>query len=313
MQCHTLFDVGGKVGPDLTGSNRADPEYLTSNIVDPGAVIPVDYQVSVVRLKDKRVLSGIVKAQDPSSITLVTEAETLVIPRGDIDLQKVQTGISMMPEGLIAGMSDSDFRDLAVYLRSPKQVPMQATPENAATLFNGKDLTGWSSTDMSVWSVENGEIVGKSEKGLKKNNFLASALTAGNFRLTLKVKLTPNTENSGIQFRSEVSDGDAKGYQADAGKGWWGKLYEEHGRALLWKEPGDQYVKENDWNTYEIVAVGDHILTALNGMKCVDLRDPEGAKQGIFALQVHSGGPTEVRFKDLKLELNPKPELVTVR
>src|SRR5688572_6444251 len=308
MQCHTLFDVGGKVGPDLTGSNRADPEYLTSNIVDPGAVIGKDYLVSVVKLKDRRVLSGIVKAEDASSVTLVTESETLVIPRGDITLLKVQDGISMMPEGLIAALTDSDFRDLAVYLRSPKQVPMQATPENAATLFNGKDLTGWSSTDMSVWSVENGEIIGKSATGLKKNNFLASALTAGDFRLTLKIKLVPNSANSGIQFRSEVADGDAKGYQADAGKGWWGKLYEEHGRALLWKEPGDQYVKENDWNTYEIVAVGDRILTALNGNKCVDLTDPEGARQGVFALQVHSGGPTEVRFKDLKLELNPKAE-----
>jgi hypothetical protein len=45
----------------------------------------------------------------------------------------------------------------------------------------------------------------------------------------------------------------------------------------------------------------------------VDLDDPDGARRGIFALQVHSGGPTEVRFKDLKLEVNPKPELVTVK
>ncbi|MDQ3440756.1 MAG: DUF1080 domain-containing protein, partial [Planctomycetota bacterium] len=311
LQCHVLFDVGGKVGPDLTGSNRADPEYLTSNIVDPGAVIGKDYLVSVMRLKDKRVLSGIVKAEDASSVTLVTEAETLVVPRGDIDLLKVQNGISMMPEGLLAGMTDSDFRDLAVYLRSPKQVPMQATQHNASTLFNGKDFTGWSSADMSIWSVENGEIVGKTATGLKKNNFLVSALTAGDFRLTLKVKLVPNTANSGIQFRSEAGDGDVKGYQADMGKGWWGKLYEEHGRELLWKEPGDQHAKAEDWNTYEIVAVGDRVMTALNGKKCVDLDDPKGAKQGIFALQVHSGGPMEVRFKDLKLELNPKPELTS--
>ena len=166
---------------------------------------------------------------------------------------------------------------------------------------------------MSVWSVQNGEIVGKNTTGLKKNNFLVSAMTAGDFRLTLKVKLTPNAANSGIQFRSEAGDGDVKGYQADAGKGWWGKLYEEHGRALLWKEPGDQHVKENDWNTYEIVAVADKIMTALNGKKCVDIEDPKGAKKGIFALQVHSGGPLEVRFKDFKLELDPKPELVTVK
>ncbi|HEV2292608.1 MAG TPA: PVC-type heme-binding CxxCH protein [Tepidisphaeraceae bacterium] len=312
MQCHKLFDVGGNVGPDLTGSNRADPEYLTSNIVDPGAVIGLDYLVSVIKLKDNRVLSGIVKHEDASSVTLVTESETLVIPRGDITLQKVQNGISMMPEGLMAGMSNDDFRDLAVYLRSPRQVPMQATKENINTFFNGKDLTGWSSADMSLWSVQNGEIVGKTT-GLKKNNFLLSDLTAGDFRLTLKVKLVPNKANSGIQFRSEAGEGDVKGYQADVGAGWWGKLYEEHGRALLWDKPADQHVKPEEWNTYEIVAVGDRILTALNGHKCVDLDDPKGAKAGIFALQLHSGGPMEVRFKDLKLELNPKAELVTVK
>ncbi len=97
------------------------------------------------------------------------------------------------------------------------------------------------------------------------------------------------------------------------GRGWWGKLYEEHGRALLWDKPGDAFVKPNDWNTYEIVAVGDRVLTALNGKQCVDLTDPQGARTGIFALQIHSGGPTEVRFKDFRLELNPKAELVTVK
>ncbi|MGB7160312.1 MAG: family 16 glycoside hydrolase, partial [Tepidisphaeraceae bacterium] len=311
VQCHTLFDVGGKVGPDLTGSNRADPEYVTSNIIDPGAVIGKDYLVSVMKLKDKRVLSGIVKAEDAGAVTLVTESETLTIPRADITLLKVQNGISMMPEGLIAGMSNDDFRDLAVYLRSPRQVSMLATTQNTAGIFNGKDLTGWSG-DKSVWSVESGEIVGKTATGLKKNAFLVSDLTAGDFRLTLEVKLTPNEANSGIQFRSEAIAGEVKGYQADAGAGWWGKLYEEHGRALLWDKPGDQHVKVGEWNTYEIVAVGSRIMTALNGKKCVDLDDPKGAKRGTFALQVHSGGPTEVRFRNLKLEVNPKPELTTV-
>ena len=56
----------------------------------------------------------------------------------------------------------------------------------------------------------------------------------GDFRLIFEVKLTPNKENSGIQFRSEVlPNGHVKGYQADIGAGWWGKLYEEEGRALL--------------------------------------------------------------------------------
>jgi putative membrane-bound dehydrogenase-like protein len=310
VQCHVLFGTGGKVGPDLTGSNRADADYLVTNIVDPGAVIGKDYLVSVIKLKDRRVLSGIVKADDGNAITLATESETLVIPKSDITLQKQQEGISMMPEGLVAAMNPSDFRDLAVYMRSVQQVPMLATPVNVKSFFNGKDLAGWDG-DPALWSVENGEIVGRAPQGLKKNQFLFSHMAAGDFRLTFRVKLIDDTGNSGVQFRSEAFNGDAKGYQADIGPGWWGKLYEEHGRELLWPKSGEQYVKKNDWNTYEIVAVGNRILTAINGHPCVDLKDPEGATRGIFALQLHSGPPMEVRFRDFKLELNPKAELST--
>ena len=47
--------------------------------------------------------------------------------------------------------------------------------------------------------------------------------------------------------------------------------------------------------------------TWINGQLCVDLEDTGGAKRGIFALQLHSGGATEVRFKDFEIELDPKP------
>ena len=136
----------------------------------------------------------------------------------------------------------------------------------------------------------------------------------GDFRLICKVKLNPNKENSGIQFRSEpLPSGEVKGYQADAGAGWWGKLYEEEGRAILWDKPGEQFVNRDGWNTYEILAVGHKILTAINGKLCVDLDDPKGATQGIIAFQLHSGGPLEVRYKNFQLEVNPKLELKTLR
>jgi hypothetical protein len=93
-----------------------------------------------------------------------------------------------------------------------------------------------------------------------------------------------------------------RGYQADIGEGWWGKLYHEHGRALLWDKPGDAHVKKGEWNRYVIEAKGHHIRTYLNDQLCVDLEDPEGELEGVIALQVHSGGAMEVRFRDLKLE-----------
>ena len=81
----------------------------------------------------------------------------------------------------------------------------------------------------------------------------------------------------------------------------------EHGRGLLWKESGEKHVRLGDWNDYEIAAEGSRIRTWINGKLCVDLDDLEGARRGIFALQIHSGGPMEVRFKDLRLEVkSPK-------
>lgn len=300
-QCHQLFGTGGKVGPDITGSNRVNLDYLLENIYDPSAVIPKEYAATFIVTKDGRSLTGILKERTSKTLTLVTATETLTLPLEDIDGDK-PSEVSMMPDDQLKPFSELEMRSLIAYLQSPTQTMMLATTENAKDFFNGKDLTGWVG-DMKLWSVENGEIVGKSP-GIKRNEFLKSELAAENFRLSLMVKLTPNKENSGIQFRSQVLDnGDVKGYQADIGQGWWGKLYEEHGRELLTKNNGDQYVKVDDWNTYEIIAQGSHIQTFINGKPCVDLDDPPGARRGIVAFQIHCGGPMEVRFKNIKFEV----------
>ena len=131
-----------------------------------------------------------------------------------------------------------------------------------------------------------------------------SHLAATDFRLSIKVKLVPNKENSGVQFRSEAVDGgEMRGPQADVGQGWWGKLYEENGRGLIWQKSGEPFVKVDDWNEYLIVAEGAHIKTWINGHLCVDLNDEKVSRRGIFGLQIHSGGPMEVRFKDIKFEV----------
>ena len=130
----------------------------------------------------------------------------------------------------------------------------------------------------------------------------------------LELRLVGDRGNSGIQFRSTVlPGGDVKGYQADVGPGWWGGLYDEHGRGVLKEKAPPDWVAVDGWNTYEILARGARVQIALNGRRCVDLEDPEGARNGILALQIHSGGPTEVRFRKLDLELDPEPKLRTLR
>ncbi|HAM73416.1 MAG TPA: hypothetical protein DCM86_17420 [Verrucomicrobiales bacterium] len=122
QQCHTLFDTGGKVGPDLTGSNRGDLEYVLSNVVDPNAVIPNDYRGSTIETKDDRVITGIVRQQDEKTLTVVTANETLLLQRGDVKSVQVSE-LSMMPEGLLTPLTDQEVRDLIYYLGRPGQVP----------------------------------------------------------------------------------------------------------------------------------------------------------------------------------------------
>ena len=308
-QCHTLYGAGGKVGPDLTGSNRPSLDYLLENILDPSAVIPKDYAATVIELKNGRFLTGMIRDENPNTLTVVGANETLTLAKADIEDRKASE-LSMMPDNLVANLDNRQLRDLLGYLRHPSQTPILATVETAKAFFNGKDLAGWNG-DQKLWSVvqgeSGGEIVAKST-GLKNNSFLKSDMELRDFRRKLQVKLTPNEENSGIQFRSEpLPDGEMRGPQADAGKGWWGKLYEESGRGLLWKESGERHVKPGEWNDYVIEAVGPRVRTWINGQLCVDLTDEKISRKGQVGLQVHSGGPLEVRFRKLELEVLENP------
>jgi putative membrane-bound dehydrogenase-like protein len=303
QQCHTLYGIGGKVGPDITGSNRANLDYLLENILDPSAVIPNDYKVTILGMKSGRVVTGIVKAETGAALTVALANETLTVPKDEVETRE-PSQLSMMPEDLLKPLTDAEIRSLIAYLRNPAQTPILATADNVKDFFNGKDLTGWNG-DPKLWHVENGEIVGKSP-GIAKNEFLTSHVQATDFRLTLQVKLVPNKENSGVQFRSEALEGgEMRGPQADIGAGWWGKLYEENGRGILWDKSGEKHVKVDEWNTYKIEARGSRVRTWINAQLCVDVEDAKISRRGIFGLQIHAGGPMEVRFKDLKLEVLP--------
>jgi putative membrane-bound dehydrogenase-like protein len=122
-QCHVLFDSGGKVGPDITGANRTDLNYLLETIVDPNAVIPNEYRATEIETKDGRSLTGLVKAKGDKTIMLQTANELLTIPRDDIASMR-QGELSMMPEGLLSPLAEQEVRDLLYYLSRSGQVPL---------------------------------------------------------------------------------------------------------------------------------------------------------------------------------------------
>ena len=116
-------EQGGKVGPDITGSNRADLDYLLHNILDPNAEIPNDYRTWNLDTKDDRSISGVMARQDATTVTIVTPSESLTIARSDIARLK-QSELSMMPEGLLQALPEDEVRNLIAYLRGKEQVPL---------------------------------------------------------------------------------------------------------------------------------------------------------------------------------------------
>jgi putative membrane-bound dehydrogenase-like protein len=119
--CHVMYGQGGKIGPDLTGSGRANLDYLLENIADPSGVVSADFRMSLVTLKDGRSLSGIIAEKNDRTVTLRSVAETLTLDRSEI-LKTETSPMSMMPEGLLLALQPDMVRDLIAYLMHPVQV-----------------------------------------------------------------------------------------------------------------------------------------------------------------------------------------------
>lgn len=113
--CHILYGEGGKLGPDLTGSDRHNIAYLLDNILDPNAVVPADYQMTVFTLADGRVVSGVIPEENERSITVQTPVELVVLDRDQVE-KRDSLPVSLMPEGLFTALGEDAVRDLVAYL-----------------------------------------------------------------------------------------------------------------------------------------------------------------------------------------------------
>ncbi len=121
--CHKLYDDGGDIGPALTGAQRSNIDYILENVLDPSAVVPREYQVVSLDMKNERRINGIVRAETAKSLTIQTANETLVLLKDEIEA-RVQSKLSMMPEGIFDKLGEQEVRDLVAYLRGREQVPL---------------------------------------------------------------------------------------------------------------------------------------------------------------------------------------------
>ena len=216
---------------------------------------------------------------------------------------------------LILGMSASAFA--AEPVKAPEVSPKQGNSETI-TLFNGKDLSGWAGR-FDNWSVKDGAIVGKNTKPVKVSTYLLTDRNYSDFRLTAKVKLVESEMHSGIAFWGRVASEQNDpctyaGHLVMFPSGW--GMYDLYGRAGLPVDsaPARKVGKQHDWNDLEILAQGNRVRVAVNGVQVIDWRDPlpDRIKAGPIGLQLHANGaPQEVQFKDLVLETFPKEDRLT--
>ncbi len=115
--CHRLFDKGGNIGPELTGYDRNNVEYLVLNIINPNADIREGYVNYLIEKTDGQVIMGTITDQSGGNVTVKPLAgEEIVLSPAEIKKMEAQK-TSLMPERLLSPLSDQEIRDLFAYLR----------------------------------------------------------------------------------------------------------------------------------------------------------------------------------------------------
>lgn len=127
--CHLLYGEGAKVGPDLTGANRANLDYLLTNVIDPSAVVDKDFRMTILLLEDDRIVNGLVTSENDQTLSMQTATEAFTIAKADIRSRKI-TEKSPMPDGLFDTLSADQIRDVVAYLSHPSQVALPGETEN---------------------------------------------------------------------------------------------------------------------------------------------------------------------------------------
>ncbi len=116
-RCHVAGGVGQRVGPDLTGVTHRSVEDLLSNILDPNMAINPGFVAVGIETRDGESRQGLVGGETPEAITLLQAGGLrIVIPRKDI-VHMTTSGQSLMPEGLEAGRTPEQIRDLIAFLQ----------------------------------------------------------------------------------------------------------------------------------------------------------------------------------------------------
>jgi putative heme-binding domain-containing protein len=116
VQCHTLWGGKANLGPDLTGLNRPDLDWVLKNVIDPTAIMGAEQQILVARLADGRVVAGMKKEDAPAHLALQNEAGLVTMPKSEITAVE-ETKRSTMPDGLFRRFTTAELADFLAYFQ----------------------------------------------------------------------------------------------------------------------------------------------------------------------------------------------------
>lgn len=177
-----------------------------------------------------------------------------------------------------------------------------AFAQKKESLFNGKDLSGWTVYGTEKWYVENGLLISESGPD-KQYGYLGTKKHYDNFELTLEFKQEAEG-NSGVFFRSTIEGTKITGWQVEVAPPGLhtGGIYESYGRGWLIKPAPEheKHLKYGDWNQMKIRVKDGTVTTWLNGKQMITLTDEKiAAGKGSIALQIHDGGGIKVYWRNI--------------
>lgn len=193
----------------------------------------------------------------------------------------------------------------------------EITSSDFTSLYNGKDLTGWSvKGGKMLFEAQGDEIVGTNVLD-EPNGFLCTDKIYTDFIFTAEFKWEV-LGNSGFMFRADTrpapdsTDEHVFGYQSemdDQERRWTGGIYGEKMNGWIYplsKIEGHQAARaaiqdHRTWNRVTILAQGEVIKTWINGIPCAHSID-NLRSEGFFGLQIHSGPKGTVHWRNIKVK-----------
>jgi|SRR5699024_3028801 len=183
-----------------------------------------------------------------------------------------------------------------------------ANAQEFKSIFNGKDLSGWTVHGTEKWYVEDGQLICENGPDMEYG-YLTTDKNYKNFVISLDFKQESNG-NSGVFIRSTVDGTKVDGWQVEVAPPGdnTGGIYESYGRGWLAKpDPeDDKALKMGAWNHMVIKVVDDEVTSWLNDQQMVHLKDEKiGEGTGSIALQIHAaseGNEVKVRWKNIKIK-----------